>query len=368
MTDLTSKYIINGPNNVVRLENGEKILYIFGDYHWNADRQRECEFNDKHDSIDIDKLLLKFMKEETKCEYDLFIEMNENDFINNINLRNNGHYKYMYILQIRKLFLTKFSFNKNQIITNKKYPNFRFHYSDIRDLLTIPTLSNFCYHTSTFLIYSFQDLKNVITDHSEILLDLKKLFKILNNNDNKNINKIKNVYNDKKIQVEINHIFKEIIENLNNIIKNTLDIINFTSVNINKIKDFESFEKIRDKVAYEIYLKINQNKDEIAYLVATLTDLYFIRRFLDKDYIKKSILYTGAAHMENILFILVKYFNFKLTNVFYSNSSHNLNNIKKLSIKNFKYSKFLTTCFRHYDKHFQATQCVNLFNFPPNFT
>lgn len=366
MTDLTSKYIINGPNNVVRLENGKKILYIFGDYHWNADRQRECGFNDKHDSIDIDKLLLKFMKEETKSEYDLFIEMEKNDFINNP--IQNKHYKYIYINQIRKLYLTKFSFNKNQIITNKKYPNFRFHYSDIRELLKIPTLTKFAYNTPTFLIYSFQELKNVITHHHEILLDLENLLKNLNNNDNKYINKIKNVYNNKKVQIKINDIFKEVIKNLNDIIKNTLHIIKFTSTSINKIKDFESFEKTRNQVAYEIYLKICQNKDDISVLTCLLTDLYFIRRFLDKDYIKKSILYTGSRHMENILFILVKYFNFKITNVFYSNSSYNLNNIKNLSIKNFKYIQFVENCFRHRDEHFDEIQCSNLFNFPPNFT
>jgi hypothetical protein len=33
--ELTKQYLINGPNNVVRLENKKmnKILYIFGDYH-----------------------------------------------------------------------------------------------------------------------------------------------------------------------------------------------------------------------------------------------------------------------------------------------------------------------------------------------
>ena len=321
MTDLTSKYIINGPNNVVRLENGKKILYIFGDYHWNAERQKECEFDDKYDSIDIDKLLLKFMKEEKNSEYDLFIEMEKKDFIDNP--IQDKHHKLIYINQIRKLYLTKFSFNKNQIITNKKYPNFRFHYSDIRELLMISTLTNFAYYTPTFLIYSFQELKNVITHHHKILLNLEDLLKNLNNNDNKYINKIKNVYNNKKVQIKINNIFKEVIKNLSDIIKNTLHIIKFTSTSINKIKDFESFEKIRNEVAYEIYLKICQNKDEISVFTCLLTDLYFIRRFLDKDYIKKSILYTGSLHMKNILFILVKYFNFKITNVFYSNSSYN---------------------------------------------
>ena len=60
--ELTKKYLINGPNNIVRLTDGNKILYIFGDYHYNVQNQNECPIDDKHDSIDIDKLLFKFMK------------------------------------------------------------------------------------------------------------------------------------------------------------------------------------------------------------------------------------------------------------------------------------------------------------------
>lgn len=72
--------------------------------------------------------------------------------------------------------------------------------------------------------------------------------------------------------------------------------------------------------------------------------------------------------MTNILFILVKYFNFKLTNIFYSNSSFNLDNIKNLPIKNFEYINSAFNIFTHYNENYEITQCSNLFNFPPNFT
>lgn len=363
MSDLTSKYMINGPNNIIRLENGEKILYILGDYHF--DSQWECQINDDYESIDIDKLLLKFIKEEKKEEYDLFIE-------NDISLfkeDNKNVYKDIYIRQIRKLFNSKIEFNKNQIITNKKYPNFRFHYSDIRESLPFLNLEKY-YFTPTNLIYKIRQFNNIMKEHQEILLDLKKLLIYLNSNDNKYVNKIKNIYKDKQIQVKINKIFNEIIiANLNDIIKNTSNIIIYINTNINKIKNIDIYFKNFEKLSWDIFLKIKENKNNILYLFVVLTDLYLIRRFLDKDYINKSILYTGSGHMVNILFILVKYFKFKLTNVFYSNNSFNLDNIKNLPIKNFEYLKYLANnIFTHYDENFEVTQCSNLFKFPTNFT
>lgn len=59
---LTKKYLINGPNNAVRLTNGKKVLYIFGDFHFDVNYETMCPYDDKYDSIDIDSLLLKFMK------------------------------------------------------------------------------------------------------------------------------------------------------------------------------------------------------------------------------------------------------------------------------------------------------------------
>jgi hypothetical protein len=88
---MINEILINGPNNVVRLSNSEKVLYIFGDYHFDVNRQYECALNDKYDSIDIDKLLFKFMKEEKIKEFDLFIESEFNNlfqYYNEINYTN----------------------------------------------------------------------------------------------------------------------------------------------------------------------------------------------------------------------------------------------------------------------------------------
>ena len=60
---------------------------------------------------------------------------------------------------------------------------------------------------------------------------------------------------------------------------------------------------------------------------AGLMDLFFLRRFLDKDYITNGIVYTGKAHSEFYILSLVKYFNFKVTHTAYSS----LPNMDKLT-------------------------------------
>ena len=63
------------------------------------------------------------------------------------------------------------------------------------------------------------------------------------------------------------------------------------------------------------------NQDWMSWICAFLTDLYFIRRFITKDYIKNGIIYTGSAHLCDITYILTKYFNFKITNIFYKHNN-----------------------------------------------
>lgn len=91
-------------------------------------------------------------------------------------------------------------------------------------------------------------------------------------------------------------------------------------------------------------------------------DCMFVRRFLDKEYITTGVLYSGSYHSSNIIFILLKYFNFKLTNIVYSNSKLSTekinNNIKRLNDPNDSL---------HFIYPEVAYQCSNLKNFPINF-
>jgi hypothetical protein len=72
MTVITKKYKISGPNNIVRLTNGDKIIYLLGDYHYDLDKEYECEVDSKHERLDIDKFLIKFFNKEKNKNFDFF--------------------------------------------------------------------------------------------------------------------------------------------------------------------------------------------------------------------------------------------------------------------------------------------------------
>ncbi len=57
------------------------------------------------------------------------------------------------------------------------------------------------------------------------------------------------------------------------------------------------------------------NNIYIKYMSTTsqIMDLYFLRRFLDKSYVTNGIIYTGAYHTMDIIYILINKFDFKLT-------------------------------------------------------
>ena len=113
-----------------------------------------------------------------------------------------------------------------------------------------------------------------------------------------------------------------------------------------------------------IILALDPQNSHRLYQLQTLpiTDLNFIRRFLDKDYIKNTIIYTGLTHLSDITYILIKYFNFKLTNIFYNEFNINY------STENFEYINKLQYKLFNVDEKQQIIQCSNLFNFPHNFS
>jgi len=96
------------------------------------------------------------------------------------------------------------------------------------------------------------------------------------------------------------------------------------------------------------------------------TDFYFLRRFLDKDYINTAICYTGLAHLSHLSFILVNKFNFKVTHLSGKVNEYDIDkinqSINELSEYNpekmYKIIDFTNPDF---------LQCSNMFNFPENY-
>jgi hypothetical protein len=364
MENLTSKYLINGPNNVIRLTDGNKILYIFGDYHLDAQWQRECPIDDEYDSIDIDKLLLKFIKTEKDREFDLFIEWD------NLNPELNNVYRKRYIDQVYKLFNSKILLKKNQIVSNKNFSNFRFHYFDIRN--SIKMIDDLLYdysYSKLELPDNLYAIDNIVQMNNKLITNLKLLMEYLNSNENHYINKIKNEYSNLKVKKIMNKLLKSLIfDNIKLAINNTIKINEYINKNIKIFKNILTKLEIRIRIESDIYLKMFKNKGLISEICVVLTDLYFIRRFITKDYIKNGIIYTGASHMSDITYILTKYFNFKITNIFHKHNNFNLKIIPKLKTTNLDYINDMYINLDQLDDYLQPIQCVNLFNFPPNFS
>ena len=359
MTSITKKYLINGPVNVVRLTNGSKILYIFGDYHIETNNQNECIYNNL-DTIDIDKLLLLFMKSNKKDRYDIFCEMYEDMYTDlHINFKTKQlNYKKRYIDNVVKLF-------QNNV--KDKYKNFRFHYTDIRDSLLI---YNILYDYFKLYIYNTKFNGRV---YILLFKELKELIlsfiKLLNNN--KFIIKILNKYNNLKIKKQILKIYKYIYSYCKEAINLIDNLIKFITNNLmNKYIEIY-YINIYENTKNNNYIIITVNKinEIISYIGVLIVDLYFIRRFLDKNYINNVILYVGGLHLVNISYLLVKYFKFKITNVNYINQPINLNKyILELSNKDILKNISNLENMLINSKNNQIYQCTDLLNFPDNFT
>jgi hypothetical protein len=329
---------INGPMNIVRLSGKDKILYLFFDLHEDISNQTECNTNDSIDIVNLFHNSFSKLKE----PIDVFIEASpfvfiDSDIIENIKKEN-------YIESLQKWVARNFNYDKNRdkVMQSSTYPFVRFHYFDFRKY---------------FECLEYKDI-DINTFISKFTTNVKELEKNLTNAQSKN--KKQTLTTDTKNKTVKERFFYKILNNYNNqkiknkIKKYTTSIfIPFIKKCINYVyekfpeinKAIEIYEEPTNKLGkrgygldYETVKQSSTFIDIFAHKIVNmwldifvyLVDIYFIRRFLDKSYIKKGVLYAGAFHCINIILILVKYFDFEITHVFYSSTSINkLNKIIK---------------------------------------
>jgi hypothetical protein len=404
---MTHKYkYISGPENVVRLEgqieNINKILYVFFDTHRTVERQNKCE--DVRAKNIVEYFADNFDKTNKTCDF--FLEINPTR-LNDISL---SKYHDKYIREIMELFKTS---HKEKI-----FPNIRFHYMDIRHYL------NYNIHPIEDNILSLIDLvyrdrfitvgdANAFIDYYYMLIgNVKVIYDMLyyNAESNKKTKpvipetvEILSKYTPKEINEISGHLVNKILKGhkydkvktvINNYINTTLkeafDIF-FNRAN-NIIEYFKNiipaiaaagklkFPKEKDKLTnidYLIQVHSSSGKlfmdiicntyDEIydmneygTSLFAQVVDMFFLRRFLNKDYITNAAIYTGGAHSIMYIYMLVKYFGFKITHASYA-----LESIDKINgiIKNLKQPYHVA----EYLWNPESTQCSDVSKFPPLF-
>lgn len=383
--------LINGPINLVRLEgninNINKVIYLFMDYHAPLSLQTKCE---SYSSIDIVKYLHDSFKN-SKNIIDFFFEIEYSQIDRPKNI-----FKKRYIEEVNSLFKKEFQKTKeNKILPSKSNPNVRLHYIDIRDYLEndinyyFSDMDNIINKMKSNNDIFYNDLNNLIK-LSNILVDEFVFLKEIKNNVLANkeyiksdsyrdyiyyyLKKITEKFNNKKLKEDILDFLNSIDRYIENVLKHLHNII----TELEKFKQYVSRdydEKIYDKdlesftyyhgIILEELINNIQNSYNKSYknsirLYCIIMDCFFLRRFLDKDYVTNGVCYTGILHSVNYIYFLIKKYNFKITHINYSEESNIIKLNEKIKKNNYK---DISDIF--FPK--KLIQCIDINNFPENF-
>ena len=403
-------YKISGPVNVTRLfgnVNGiNKVIYLFMDAHYDEDLQTLCSEND---AIHIQKYLsLGFEKLNNGDKvYDFLVEFEPNSYWSN---KNKVWYnKNIYLHEVLRFFKKYLIYDRyhNQIWMSEYFKNVRFHYLDIRRWTEYFVYQNIRYilnisqnesdkvRALEIILQMVQNLKKqfllikeylsnpIDVQNSAILIEeLPEFHDVMRDKNLEDkvydkirylLNKLLGRYNHTEIKQIINqYINKVIVTELDNLVLKTNSIYEkFTGY-----KDSISSKNITQK--NEIFGEIRKiiNKfwsDNITPLFGQIMDIYFLRRFLDKDYITNAIVFVGAAHAAIYISILVNLFGFKITHTSISITT-NMDELNKLvrDVNPLESQQHFTKTIFHVLKLLKLPktnyiQCSDVSNFPDNF-
>jgi hypothetical protein len=382
---------VNGPYNIVRLEGKvgtvKKVIYIFFDYHAEVTEQTECLDIFSKDIQTFFAYKFYDLNKQNKM-YDFFFEILHHP----IDIKFTEKRKDKYIHEIYKFFVKLFQYDKekNKVDVNNIFKNIRFHYIDIREYYHY-NIGEIFYN----ILHNYESMpKNDFISAIDVIIEsIYFTIDLLSNYQNKSnyekiktksveeddfkyfIYKIRNKYSNKNIQDVLNSYLDDVENNL----KKTVEKIQEIKSKFVKLYDF--YEKHMDgkivyikeynyayhKIPREIYMEVDLLIFQIADVsniilgnYTRITDIYSLRRFLDKKYITNTISYTGGNHSINMIEILTKKFGFKITNAFfnrYENIDKLNNKIHDLSNVEIKY--ILSPDY--------LQQCSSLEGFPDNF-
>ena len=321
-------YDINGPINFFRLEHNKKIIYIFIDMLVDYNNVTDCSLisNPLNKSIDIDQFLINFLKN-TNENIDFFLPTYKKKEKNNINNKRD-----IYIYQVCKL---------PEKINNK---NIDFIYKELKNkyiqkMFVIASKYNIFFTVSNDVIY------NIIFDMKKILKYIKKIMKITLN--------LKFDFNIKKFLMDLQ--------------KNILKLIDLLESNkdnlvygINEKKFFELQSKI-----YNLLFVITNS--------INLIDVIIFNTFTINSILKnnnKTIIYFPHKWGFNLMHILIKYFDFKITDRFFSDPFIDKESIEKLNTiigkidMDYESLLFMEKIFIYKNKDDNIIQCINFINLP----
>ena len=392
MEDINKKLLVNGPSNCIRLANNKmnKALYIF--INVESSMQLECKDPDSKNFISYldknfrktDNVLDFFFQtmpvSENAIERNEILKSKNNNIVTKIWKSDYGSEGYDYFLKI---------FNRN----NSKV---RAHYFYVSYLVNhiMEDLENFDKVSYTLL---HKDFPPSATDYKLIDDRLKTLFgdilyfKMLIFGEDSEKEKIK--FNDNEIRLikyftkikkftssnKNVRIFDDVYENISGNIENILSIIDnlfnsfhelsehynqYTRMTLNK---YNRYTYVSDKT-YELMDMNNNNVslliEKCRTVVNEISHIYFVRRYIEKDYITHGILYALDEASLKILYILINKFDFKITNIFHIATSVDdfENKMKKTRYNDYKFNEVAQIIL---PKEF--SQCIDMKGFPKLF-
>jgi hypothetical protein len=399
---------VNGPVNVIRLEGTigtvKKILYVYFDIHYDLNKQSKCE-NIRAENInshfvknfdEIHKLNDKYV--------DFFLETFPTLSVFREPARDEFKYTDIYLNNLRQLFKQSFTYNieKKKIYTSTEFPHTRLHYMDIRDLFIydimftdLPNImkyfNDYCWNGHYMIKQDIPYLTNGLNKINEQLLSVQKLFFTENSGKRKEekeekkkskkkekielslskiINKIVNSYKNSDVKNKINeYTYKTLhasFTSYNNSYKSIISYLNEIDIYIdslekNKInKEYDMLHNFDKIYLPKLSILLREYEKYIWDIGCYMIDIYFLRRFLDKDYITNSIVYTGAHHSINYIYFLIKYLDFKLTHHSYLGCS--IPEIYKIIKKSDNFEDIYHCLLP------QDFQCSDITSFPKNFS
>ena len=417
---------ISGPINVIRMEGMahgiKKVIYLFMDYHEDVAMQTECI---NVFSKDLNKYLAEnfYNLNNSPITYDFFMEVRPSDILLPPNMGTEYLiYKKQYISQVIKFFASVFKYDPDKDIVRISdiFKNVRLHYLDIRDYLKYHVIDflgeagHLCHEFMCNQDIPLSHLSQVINILKTAKLNLDNTVKIFKSGTkpvdkpvDKKVDKPVDKKVDKKVPVikyykgfeqetverlvfKIKQSYKHTdvknilvpmleksitdLEQLSNNIDTTIQSLtehgNFINDNFAKLikepSDVDYHYGINShnmrKIIFDIINSVSNLYQLCVKIFARITDIYMLRRFLDKDYITNAIVYSGAAHSEMYVKTLIAYFGFKITHVSFS-SIENLDTlnkeIKSKAQNNINITEMINPPLLY--------QCADVTNFPDKF-
>ena len=329
-----TKYI-SGPYNIIHLRGQidglQKDIYIMFDIHNGKEYETPCTDKNAKDVINfLDK---KFKN--TKEELDFMIEIHPSDLISKNWYRNTIYIEKIWTFARNAFTMTN---DNTTVIKSKQYPNVRIHYIDVRDvyfkLVWVYEFEEIMYNNLTYEIceqYKNYDVPKQFVKF--VFKRIEEITKILLKSNIKSaekfnmlqffsINNVNSIHPEEKYKM-LKYIVHKTQSRVTN--KKLADCLNYIK---NEIKLY--FNNIKNNIYAKImsYKKADTANDlkfffdmthkfyiDIIIFSIFLMDLYAIKRIIEKDYIKKIILYVGGLHATHYIMLLIKFFNFQIISI-----------------------------------------------------